>query len=61
MVSKLEERRVRLDEVASKEEMLFTPQQYEATFERKLFSNTLGLDIRLTQGNNVNCLLFIDT
>lgn len=39
-----------LERSSTKETELFTPQQYEATFERRLFSNALGLDIRLTQG-----------
>ena len=46
----LEDAREALDKTATREAELFTPQQYEATFERRLFHNTLGLDIRLTQG-----------
>lgn len=50
VLAELKEMQAAVETSSSKEAELFTPQQYEATFERRLFSNTLGLDIRLTQG-----------
>lgn len=50
VLTELDGHRAALESTAAKETELFTPQQYEATFERRLFRNTLGLDIRLTQG-----------
>lgn len=49
LLTELDGHRAALESTAAKETELFTPQQYEATFERRLFRNTLGLDIRLTQ------------
>lgn len=50
VLTELDGHRAALEKTAAKETELFTPQQYEATFERRLFRTTLGLDIRLTQG-----------
>lgn len=50
VLAELDGHRTALEKAAAKETELFTPQQYEATFERRLFRNTLGLDVRLTQG-----------
>ena len=50
VLAELSESGAELERAVAREAELFTPQQYEATFERRLFRNTLGLDIRLTQG-----------
>ena len=50
VLAELSESGAELERAAAREAELFTPQQYEATFERRLFRNTLGLDIRLTEG-----------
>ena len=50
MVGELHQAREALDSVSCRESELFTPHQYEATFERRLFRQVLGLDIKLTQG-----------
>ena len=50
VLGELEQMRAALASATERERELFVPQQYEATFERKLYRHTLGLDIRLTQG-----------